>query len=187
MAMYRKVYMDQNQFGCVVNVFIDLIWFFLSDEMSCTFNHHNFLQQRHVFLKSTAIDVLLHTWNTKHQIQIPDNKFHRDSLTHLKFADIVIGSVCGTEIFDNFPIRAPSNQSAPVMPNNKHLICTNGVDECDEVADDVKCSKLGRIVDGCAGSVSVATEVRGDCTVPVGGEVDDLMAPRVPELRETVD
>ena len=73
------------------------------------------------------------------------------------------------------------------MPNYKHLIYTKSGDACDHVADNVKCSELGRIVNRCSGGVSVATGVRGDCSVPMGGEVEDLMAPGVPELREAVE
>lgn len=55
--------------------------------------------------------------------------------------------------------QSPGNQSSPVMPDNKHLlriIWGNGVEELNEVADQVEQGELGRVVDRGAGGVAVA-------------------------------
>ena len=59
-----------------------------------------------------------------------------------------------------------------------------GVDERDEVADDVEDGIRPDVVGGFG--VAVAAEIGGDGAVDTGGEGEDLVAPRVPQLGEAV-
>jgi hypothetical protein len=59
-----------------------------------------------------------------------------------------------------------------------------GVEERDEVADDVEDGVGGRI--RRRGGAAVAPEIGRDAAVAARGEVAHLVAPRVPELREAV-
>ncbi|KVI11593.1 hypothetical protein Ccrd_009997 [Cynara cardunculus var. scolymus] len=55
------------------------------------------------------------------------------------------------------------------------------------VTNDLEGGELGDIIKWRSGGVSIATEIWCYCMVAMGGKVEDLMAPTVPELREAVD
>lgn len=70
------------------------------------------------------------------------------------------------------------------MAHQKDLLDTQFIEETDKVTDDVEC-RVGR--DGGRGvGVAVATKVRGNGPVAAGREVEELLAPGVPEFREAV-
>lgn len=71
------------------------------------------------------------------------------------------------------------------MGDQEDLVDTQMVEKADEVADDVE-----RSVGGGRGrrvSLSKSAEVGGYAAVAEGREVEKLVAPRVPELREAVE
>ena len=70
------------------------------------------------------------------------------------------------------------------MAHQKDLFDTEFIEETDKVTDDEEC-RVGR--DGGRGvGVAVATKVRGNSAVAAGREVEELLAPGVPEFREAV-
>jgi hypothetical protein len=71
------------------------------------------------------------------------------------------------------------------MAYQEDLVDTQMVEKADEVADDVEHSVGGG--GGRRVSVSISAEVGGDAAVAEGREVEKLVAPRVPELREAVE
>ncbi|CAI0423389.1 unnamed protein product, partial [Linum tenue] len=83
------------------------------------------------------------------------------------------------------PAKVPGHGGSPIVPDQEDLVDLEGVEEADQVADDVEGGVFGRRR-GRVG-VAVPAEVRGDAAVAEGGEGEELVAPRVPELREAVE
>jgi hypothetical protein len=80
--------------------------------------------------------------------------------------------------------EVPGGRGAPVMADDEGAGLAEGVEEGDEVADDVQ---GGVVVDGRRGvGAAAAAEVGRDDAEAGVGESRDLVAPGVPELREPV-
>ena len=96
-----------------------------------------------------------------------------------------------THVYQSFnPIRPkqaelPGHGSAPVVTDKEHLVETEFVKKGDKVADDVEGGVTGG--GGRGVGVTVPAEVGGDGSVAEGGESEELVAPRVPELWEAVE
>ena len=70
------------------------------------------------------------------------------------------------------------------MAHQEHLLDAEGVEEADDISDDVDGGVGGG--GGRGVGVAVAAEVGCDGAVPEGGEGEQLVPPRVPQLREAV-
>lgn len=71
------------------------------------------------------------------------------------------------------------------MADQEDLLDTKLVKKGDEVSDDVESCVRGR--GGWGVGVTIAAKVGGDAAIAVGGEVEKLVSPRVPELREAME
>lgn len=82
-------------------------------------------------------------------------------------------------------IHNRNEKNPPFSSKSSYLILAKGVDERDEVSNDVK-NSIGR---DRRRDISIAetTEIRGDGAIPTSGKGYDLVSPSVPELREAMD
>lgn len=71
------------------------------------------------------------------------------------------------------------------MTHQKYLFDAESIKKPDEVADDME-GGVGRSR-GRGVCVAISAKVRGDGTVAKGGEIEKLMTPAIPKLREAVE
>ncbi|KAJ0779765.1 hypothetical protein HanPI659440_Chr06g0230161 [Helianthus annuus] len=74
------------------------------------------------------------------------------------------------------------------MTHNKNLftfLC-DGIKKPNHVAHHMREGELGVVVDWCTCSLTKAMKVWCHCSVTMIGQINNLVAPRVPELMESV-
>lgn len=95
---------------------------------------------------------------------------------------------CINESFDSIgsgQTEPPGDDGAPVVAHQKHLLHLEGVQQRHQVSHDVE----DRVAAGRRWSIAVPVpaEVGDDGAIPLRGEVEHLVAPRVPQLWEAVE
>ncbi|KAL6981990.1 hypothetical protein U1Q18_023608 [Sarracenia purpurea var. burkii] len=85
--------------------------------------------------------------------------------------------------------QEPRHVGAPVVAHHRHLLSAghDGVEQRNEVVDNLEDGELGEVADGSTGGVAVAEEIGSHDSVSSCCHVQNLVAPQVPELWEAVD
>ncbi|KAJ0911232.1 hypothetical protein HanRHA438_Chr06g0260981 [Helianthus annuus] len=84
--------------------------------------------------------------------------------------------------------QVPSNERTPVMTHNKNLfafVC-DGVKKSNQVSHHMGDGELGVVIERCTRSLTIATKVWCHGSVTMIGQINNLVAPGVPELGESV-